>query len=210
MVPFSGRDGITWHPVSTIEKYSSDQVAWARARQAQSPLRGALAGGMLRRMFSQPEDGIVRDEGNGVTLAGTGNLALVLTGRGGHPLGQGRAVFGVGGDATAFDREHVHLSPVSGEEQGWTWYRPMDAGYPAVTRPGVIEGQATFAESEACFEWHEWCWGTGPLTPEPHHSLRGAYAGEQPVMMNRRAHPAGYGEKLAGVAWVFRTEIMLS
>jgi hypothetical protein len=201
------RDGIRWHPRSVIEKYSSDQVRWARRRDLAAPPR--LNGETLRGLFPEPEDGIVEDQGNGVTAGGTANLALVLTGAGGHPLAPGRAVFGVGSDATGFSREHVRLANAVGEEPGRSWYRPMDAGYPRVTRTGAVEGQATFAEAEACFAWHEWCWGTGPGGPVPHHSLRGCYGGEQPVMMNRRAHPAGYGEKLAGVAWVFRTEVAI-
>lgn len=206
MTSLSGSDGIRWHPVSVIEKYSPGQVEWVRYHRPAGPLSGEL----LRAMCPRPEFGTVHDQGNGVTLAGTANLALLLSGGGGYPLTEGRAVFGVGSDDTGFDREHVHLGPVAGEEAGSTWYRPMDPGYPRVPRAGVIEGQATFLEHEACFTWREWCWGTGPGRPVPHHSLRGAYHGEQPVMMNRKAHPAGYGEKLAGVAWVFRTEIRLS
>jgi hypothetical protein len=57
--------------------------------------------------------------------------------------------------------------------------------------------------------WTGNCWGTGPGRAVAHHSLAGCYGGEQPVMMNRRAHPAGYGVKEAGVAWVFRTEVTL-
>ena len=203
----AGSDGVRWHPRVTVEKYSADQVEWVRYHH---PDGVVLTGGLMRRMCPAPEDGTATDEGNGVSAAGAVNLALVLTGAGGHPLAPGRAVFGVGSDAVAFDREHVHLSHVLGEEAGRSWYRPMDPGYPRVTGPGVIEGQATFTESEACFAWHEWAWGTGPGRPVPHHSLAGCYGGEQPVMMNRRAHPAGYGVKEAGVAWVFKSEIHLS
>lgn len=206
MTQFSG-ETISWHPSCVVDKYSPDQVAWARLRCGLTLPH--LNGETLRRLFPEPEDGVVRDSGNGMTMAGRANLAKVLTGRGGYPLAEGWAVFGVGGDDSEFSREHVHLSPVSGEDQGWTWYRLMDPGYPQVPRPGVIEGQATFTEAEACFEWHEWCWGTGPARPQAHHSLRGAYRGEQPVMMNRRAHPAGYGNKEPGVAWVFRTEVSI-
>jgi hypothetical protein len=216
MTSFSGSDGIRWHPVSVIEKYSSSQVRYARSRceapwsrRMALPPRAVLTGDLLRMLFREPEGGVVEDQGNGVVTAGMMNLALVLTGSGGHPLAPGRAVFGVGSDPGGFDREQVSLSKVLGEESGRSWYRPMDPGYPWVPRPGVIEGQATFTESEACFAWHEWGWGTGPGKPVPHHSLRGCYGGEQPVMMNRRAHPAGYGTKEAGVAWVFRTEITL-
>jgi hypothetical protein len=216
MTSISGSDGIRWHPVCTIEKYSADQVRYARERgelpwlkQFTLPPRAALSGDLMRMLFREPEGGTVRDEGNGTTVNGTANLALLLTGAGGHPLAPGRAVFGVGGEDTEFSREHVHLSPAGGEEPGTTWYRPMDPGYPLVVRPGIVEGQATFLEHEACFEWHEWCWGTGPGRPAAHHSLRGCYGGEQPVMMNRKAHPAGYGMKDPGVAWCFRTEIHL-
>lgn len=204
MTPFPVCDGISWHPVSVIDKYSAGQVLWARAHGV------ALHGGALRRAFRVPEDGSVRDEGNGVVAGGRMNLALILTGAGGYPLAPGQAVFGVGSDAGDFDREQVSLSKPLGEESGRSFYRPMDPEYPWVPRPGVIEGQATFLEHEACFAWHEWCWGTGPGKPVPHHSLRGCYGGEQPVMMNRKAHPAGYGTKDPGVAWVFRSEITLS
>ncbi len=216
MTPLSRCDVISWHPVCTIEKYSADQVRYARdhgevpwSQRFALSRRQVLSGDLLRLLFREPEDGTVTDEGNGVTAAGTANLALVLSGLGGYPLTPGRAVFGVGGDDTPFSREHVHLSAGDGEQPGSSFYRPMDVGYPVVNRPGVIEGQATFAESEACFPWFEWCWGAGPNWPVPHHSLRGAYGGEQPVMMNRRSHPAGYGEKLAGVAWCFKTEITI-
>lgn len=201
------RDGISWHPVSVIEKYSADQVEWVRYHH---PEGVALSGRMLRGMCPVPEDGTVHDEGNGVTVGGTANLTLVLTGTGGHPLAPGRAVFGVGSDDTAFDREHVHLSRALGEEPGRSWYRPMDVGYPLVPRPGVIEVQATFTESEACFDWHEWCTAAGPAAPVPHHALSGAYGGSPCLMINRKAHPAGYGTKEPGVAWCFKTEITLS
>lgn len=214
MSPLSSRDGISWHPVSVIEKYSPDQVRYAREWQAWAATRRLalvpeLHGAVLRALFREPECGTVHDEGNGVTAGGMGNLALVLTGTGGHPLAPGRAVFGVGSDATAFDREHVHLSRALGEEPGRSWYRPMDHGYPLVPRPGVIEVQATFTESEACFDWHEWCTAAGPVTPVPHHALSGAYRGAPHLMMNRKAHAAGYGEKFPGVAWCFRTEISI-
>jgi hypothetical protein len=206
---------VRWHPRCQVLKYSPDQVAYARnhgevpgLRGLALPRRAVLNGDLLRLLFREPEGGIVFDEGNGVTAAGLANLAAVLTG-GGYPLSAGRAVFGVGSDDTAFDREQVRLSAALGEEPGRSWYRPMDEGYPRTARPSVIEGQATFTEAEACFGWHEWCWGTGPLLPEPHHSLRGAYGGEQPVMVNRKASPQGYGVKEPGVAWVFATQIEL-
>lgn len=199
-------DGITWYPMCSIEKYSAAQVARARSR-----LGPGLTGDALRAMFdSGPEGGILFARGNGTTVAGVANLALLLTGVGGHPLAPGRTVFGVGGDAAGFSREHASLSPAAGEKPGQSWYRPMDFGYPVVSRPGVIEGQATFSEAEACFEWREWCWGTGPGQAAAHYALRGCYGGEQPVMLNRKSHPAGYGSKEPGVAWVFRAEITLS
>jgi hypothetical protein len=224
MTGLTAADGIAWTPMCAIEKYSPDQVRWARRKLAAEhrrqgtvlsarlgrPSPAVLHGSWLRAACGVPEGGVAYDRGNGVTHFGVANLAAVLTGTGGHPLSPGRMVFGVGSDDTAFDREHVHLANAAGEEPGRSWYRPMDAGFPQVLKPGVIEGQATFSEAEACFAWHEWCWGTGPHQPRAHHALTGAYHGEQPVMMNRKAHPAGYGTKEPGVAWVFRTEVRLS
>jgi hypothetical protein len=199
------REGLRWYPRIAIEKYSVAQVARFRRR-----LGGPLTGEMLHHVFPEPEDGTLHDEGNGLTVAGLLNLSRVLTGEvTGHPLSPGRAVFGVGSDDTPFDREHVHLSRALGEEPGRSWYRPMDQGYPRANGL-AIEGQATFTESEACFEWREWCWASGPGRPAPHHALHGAYGGEQPVMVNRKASPQGYGLKEPGVAWVFRTVVELS
>jgi hypothetical protein len=157
-------DGIRWHPFSVVDKYSPDQVRYAREhgevvslRRLALPPRRVLTGDLMRLLFREPEGGTVYDEGNGVVTAGAVNLALVLTGAGGCPLAPGRVVFGVGSNAVAFDKEHVHLAHATGEEPGRSWYRPMDYGYPVVPRPGVIGGQATFTEHEACFAWHEWC-----------------------------------------------------
>jgi hypothetical protein len=201
------RESLGWFPRCRIEKYSADQVRWLR-RELQS--RFALTGELLRGIFGEPEDGTVTDAGNGVTLFGLTNWAQVLTGTGGHPLAPGRTVFGVGADGLSmFEREHVHLSPLEDEGDGRTWYRPMDPGYPRPLGQTSIEGQATFTETEACFAWAEWCWASGPAEPVPHCQLRGAYAGEDAVMVNRKAHPAGYGVKEAGVAWVFRAQIEL-
>jgi len=209
------REGIRWYPRICIEKYSPDQVQYAR-KHGEIPLLGRsgdalMHGDVLRSMFLRPECGVVTDEGNGVSAAGLANLACVLTGVGGHPLAPGRASFGVGSDgATEFDPSHGSLAPGSGESPGTTLYRPMDARYPVVVKPALIMGQATFAETEACFPWHEWCWAAGPCEPRPHHQLHSAYRGEGAVMMNRKAQPAGYGTKDLGVAWVFRTRIELS
>lgn len=181
-------------------------MTWARRKFG----GGMLHGTWLRQTFTQPEDGVFYDEGNGVVRGGMLNLALVLTGTGGYQMSPGRAVFGVGSDATEFDREHVHLSRTDGEDPGRSWYRPLDKGFPTVTSGAVIKVQATFTEMEACFDWHEWCLATGATEPGPHHSLREAYGDGSAVMMNRKAHPAGYGVKETGVAWVFRTEILLT
>lgn len=197
-------EGIGWHPVSRVEKYSSDQVAWARRAR---PGR-LLTGDRLRALFRAPEDGIVFDEGNGVTETGILNLALLLTGEGGHPLASGRTVFGVGTDGeTAFAPGLVHLAHASGEGHGRSWYRPMDPGYPTAAGAGLL-GQATFSEREANMPWMEWCWASGEPGIEAGPVLHECFAGDH-VMLNRKAPAAGFGTKEAGVAWVFRTEIIL-
>ena len=200
----SEAEGLQWHPRCQIDKYSADQVAWLRRRNPVLP----LTGGRLRRNFGEPEDGTVRDEGNGVTGFGVDNMARVLAGEGGHPLAPGRACFGVGTDPAPFDREHTRLAPSGPEQPGQTWYVPMDYDFPRVGGFAELHGQATFTEMAACFDWHEWCWATGPGKPREHHSLAQVYD-DTPVMLNRKASPQGYGTKEPGVAWVFRTQVKL-
>lgn len=204
------REGIGWHPRAVVEKYSAEQTRWARrwlARRGEAPR--PLRGDWLRCLFSQPEDGIAYDEGNGVVLAGRANLALLLTGEAGWPLEPGRACFGVGTDASPFSAEHTHLSVIEGEDEGRTLYLPMDPGFPKVTGTAVIEGQATFAEDDACFPWAEWCWATGGGQPKPGPVLRRVFDEGTHVMMNRKVPPNGLGVKEPGVAWCFRTEIAI-
>ena len=212
-------EGIPWHPVSRVEKYSPEQTAWARHRLAREAGWGrrvlvralgiavpALHGDWLRELFAEPECGVACDEGNGVTGAGLVNLALLLTGGGGHPLAPGHAVFGVGTDGeTEFTPELVHLAHAPGEGHGRSWYRPMDAGFPAAGGAAVA-GQATFGEREAIFGWREWCWASGEPGLSAGPVLHGCFGGEY-AMLNRRAPEAGFGVKEPGVAWVFRTEI---
>jgi hypothetical protein len=198
------REGIRWYPRSTIEKYTADQVAYVRRRRD-----GPLDGWDLHDLCHVPEGGTVYDQGNGVVASGLANLVQLLTGEGGNLLAPGRTVFGVGSDgATLFNSEQVRLANADGESPEASWYRPMDYGYPRVCGPASIEGQATFAETEACFEWHEWCWAAGPVKPAAHHSLSHVY-GELPVMINRKASLTGFGLKEPGVAWVFRTVVEL-
>jgi hypothetical protein len=199
-------EGVHWHPRSVIEKYSADQVAWFRSRGI-----GHLTGDRLRTVFHTPENGVTRLEGNSLTTAGLDNLARLLAGQGGVPLSPGRMTFGVGSDAvTEFSREHVNLSNADGEAPGRSWYIPMDAGYPHVGAVTELHGQATFTETDACFEWKEWCWAVGAHKPASHHALLMAFGGDAPVMLNRKANPAGWGTKEIGVAWVFHSAVRLS
>jgi hypothetical protein len=204
------RDGIGWFPRCTVEKYSADQTRWARGWLARAGTpRRPLNGSWMRVMFPEPEGGVAHDEGNGVVLAGLSNLAALLTGDG-YPLEPGRACFGVGTDGSPFDPGHAHLSTAEGEDGGRSLYLPMDPGFPRVTGALTIEGQATFAEDQACFPWMEWCWATGGGRPRAGHILRRVYDEGTSVMMNRKAPPGGLGAKEEGVAWCFRTEITLS
>jgi hypothetical protein len=203
------REGIGWFPRCTVEKYSAEQTRRARAwlRRASLPGR-CLNGSWMRVMFGEPEGGVAYDEGNGVALSGLSNLAALLTG-GGYPLEPGRACFGVGSDASPFDPNHAHLSPAGGEAEDRSLYLPMDPGFPRVAGPVTVEGQATFSETDACFPWNEWCWATGGGRPRAGHTLRRVYDEGTSVMMNRKARPAGFGVKELGVAWCFRTEIVM-
>lgn len=212
-------EGLRWYPQVTIDKYSPDQVAYARERREvvslpsrlALPRREVLHGDVMRLLFRVPEGGTETDEGNGMTGYGAANIALVLAGEGGFPLAAGTTAFGVGADGeTGFSSEHVRLANDGLEEAGRSWYIPMDQGYPHVGAPAELHGQATFTEMDACFEWKEWCWAAGPHPPKPHHNLLMAYGGDsRPVMVNHKASQQGYGVKEAGVAWVFRTQVRL-
>jgi hypothetical protein len=205
-LPASHSEGITWYPRCTIAKYSADQVNWARGRLGGGA--GIMHGSWLRAVFTSPEDGTVHDEGNGVVAGGLANLALLLTGEGGHPLAPGRACFGVGTDgATKFSPELAHLSHAAGEADGASFYQPMDPGFPRA-RGTVIECQATFAEADACFTWAEWGVAVGRGKPRPGPVLRRCFD-DGAVLVNRRAAAAGYGTKEFGVAWVFSVAIQL-
>jgi hypothetical protein len=200
-------EGIGWFPRCTVEKYSAGQTRFARAwlRRAALPAR-YLNGSWMRALLGEPEDGCAYDEGNGVVLSGLANLAALLTGYG-YPLEPGRACFGVGTDGQPFNAEHAHLSTADGEAEGRSLYLPMDPGFPRVAGAVTVEGQATFAEDQACFPWNEWCWATGGGRPKPGHTLRRVYDEGTSVMMNRKAPSQGFGVKEPGVAWCFRTEI---
>lgn len=205
------REGIGWHPRCAVEKYSADQTRWARRwlARAGTPAR-PLNGSWLRAMFPEPECGVARDEGNGVVFAGLANLALLLTGGDGWPLEPGRACFGVGTDPAPFDAEHAHLATAEGEHESRSLYLPMDPEFPRVSEAVTLQGQATFAEDDACFPWNEWCWATGGGWPRRGHVLRRVYDEGTAVMVNRKAPPNGFGVKDPGVAWCLRTEITLA
>ena len=219
----SSAESIKWYPRVWVERYSTDQTAWARYRLgAGGP---PLHGDVLRRMFpSGPEDGIARDEGNSMVNGGLTNVINLLTGTapsGNHsrPLSlglgggaAGSAVVGVGSDGTtAFAGAQAHLANATGEGASNSWYQSMDVGYPTLTTPATINGQSTFQAGDANFLWAEWCWAAGAGAPTAGAVLANVYAtAGSVVMMNRKIPTNPLGSKQSGAAWVFNTSVSFS
>lgn len=215
---FSG-DGIRWYPRVRVARYSPEQTAWATGR-----LGPVLHGDQLRALFAEPEDGFAFDEGNNMVNGGLTNLINLLTGATpsgatGRPLSlglgggaAGSACVGVGTDVTtAFAATQAHLANATGEGSSNSWYQSMDAGYPTLTSPNVINGQSTFQAGNANFVWGEWCYVSGAGVPTAGAVLGSVYAtGGSGAMMNRKIPASPLGSKMAGAAWVFQTTVTFS
>ncbi len=215
----SSAEGIKWHPRVRVARYSAGQARFAQAR-----LGSVLHGDRLRDLFSEPEDGYALDEGNAMTSGGLTNLIALLTGAApsgsaGRPLtlgaggaAAGSACVGVGTDGTtAFAAAQAHLANATGEGAGSSFYQSMDSGYPTLTAPAQINGQATFQPSDANFDWLEWCWATGAGVPTPGPVLASVYStAGSAAMLNRKIPPSGLGLKRAGAAWIFESTVLFS
>jgi hypothetical protein len=212
-VTSSTRDSVKWYPRVTVLRYSRDQTAWAMGRYGP-----VLHGDRLRLLFTKPEDGIARDEGNSMVNGGLTNRSSLLTGASpsgaaGRPLTlgagggvSGSACIGVGDDGTtAFAATQAHLANASGEGSSHSWYQSMDTGYPTLSTPATINAQSTFQAGDANFSWLEWCWVSGAGVPTAGPVLGSVYAtAGSAAMMNRKIPVSGLGTKMAGAAWVFQ------
>jgi hypothetical protein len=221
-VSIRGADSIKWYPRIRIERYSVDQTQWAMQRLGVVRLHGDT----LRKLFAEPEDGVVTDEGNTMVNGGLTNLINLATGATpsgatGRPLSlglgggaAGSAVIGVGNDGTTPNSaSQTHLANATGEGTANSWYQSMDTGYPTLTTPATINGQSTFQASAANFTagWNEWCWATGAGVPTAGPVLGSVYAtAGTGAMWNRKIPANGLGVKSLGAAWVFQCNVTFS
>lgn len=225
-------DSVHWEPRVRVEKFSPGQAAYASRLITEAGRRGRpylvagqpvrrLHGDLLRRLCGEPEDGVATDRGNIMVNTGLTNLISLLVGVSGAAVNKlgagggvsGSAVVGVGSTATAATAADTHLGADGTTPNGTVgcWYQSMDASYPNLTTPAVINGQSTFAPGNANMAWNEWCWAAGAGLPTAGTTLSGIYATSGSVaMMNHKVPVSGLGTKAAGAAWVFATTITFS
>lgn len=221
-------DGVRWHPRVRIERYSTDQAAYAdrllrRAAAWGHRLSiprlgittGRIHGDLLRLICGDPEDGVFTAEGNLCTVGGLAAIAALVTGAPAQPLSPGHTIAGVGaGDTEA----SPHQNRLAGDgDAASAHYQGMDATYPSVEPPpavGVVTGQVTVAGAHAAWPWLEWCWAsaTDRLTPAVTGAELATLTGGTQVMHNRKVFgPADRpGDRRPGTAWVFTSEIEFS
>jgi len=156
----SGSDGIRWHAHALVQKYSDDQVEWARRASGVLEPEGAL----LQRHCGEPEDGYAEADGNLLVTVGLDAITKLLIASGSPQAFSGptRAIVGVGATSTAAAITDTAL----GADGGSAYYQGVDTSNPTQSN-GVITAVATFTTGNANFHWQEWCWATctGSITP---------------------------------------------
>lgn len=192
-------DGLNWMAFAHVDKYSPDQVEFARSKSGLlEPDRAALL-----TFVGAPEEE-AENAGNLLVTAGLNRITNLIIGGGGAAFNNSQAIAGVGSSSTAATTADTHLG---GDGSTTTaYYQAADATYPTQSN-GVITMVDTFTSSNANFAWNEWCWGiaTGTITPG------GTFAsvGTSPVMLNHKA-PVTLGTKASGATWVLTTTVTLS
>ena len=193
-------DGINWHAFARVEKFSTDQVAWAALRLGHEP-----DGTELRALLGTPEDGIAEADGNLLVTVGLNVITNLIIGGGDNPLSHANAIVGVGTSTTA---AAITDTALGADNTSNAYYQQADSSFPTQAN-GVITTQATFATGNANFAWQEWCLaigGGGTITAGDHLS---AMTGTAPTMLNHKV-PGSLGTKGSGAAWVFSTTITLA
>ncbi len=142
-------DAIRWHARARVDKYSEDQVAWARLRLGHEP-----DGAELATLFVAPGDGTAEADGNLLVTVGLDAITKLLINTGSPQAFSGptRAIVGVGASSTAANIADTAL----GADGGSAWYQGCDSANPTQAN-GVITTVCTFATGNANFAWNEWC-----------------------------------------------------
>lgn len=146
-------DVLTWHARARVDKYSDDQVTWARRQLAGLEPDGRH----LHAFFAAPEDGYAEADGNLLVTAGLDAITKLLIASGSPQAFSGptRAIVGVGDQSTTAVIGDTHL----GGDGANAWYQGCDSSNPTQAN-GVMTAVATFATGDANFTWEEWCWAT--------------------------------------------------
>lgn len=187
-------DGVKWQSSSLVEKFSSDQVVYAKTLLGHEP-----SGAELQHLCGDPEDGVIEDlTSNLLTTAGLTRITALITGGGGQAASNTAARLGVGNSSTAALVGDTDLGAASGS--GNRQFYVMDATYPTVAA-GVITAKSTFASGDANFVWNEW--GIDIGTPTVSNSTT-----VNACLLNHKI--ASLGTKASGSAWAFTVTVTLS
>lgn len=187
-------DGIQWRSSTLVEKYSPDQVAFARELLGHEP-----SGDELRMFCGIPEDGVHEDPtSNLLTTAGLDRISDLIIGAAGQAATATATRLGVGNSTTAAAVGQTDLQASAGSSN--RQFKVMDATYPQAA-DGVITVKATFGSSEANFVWNEWCIDIGTPTVSDGTTVNA-------VMLNRKV--ASLGTKASGASWAFTATVTLS
>lgn len=197
----SDGESIKWRPIAVVEKFSDDQVAFAKdavkAGRLVLPdgfLRREPSGDLLRALCGAPEDGVVASIGNLLTTAGLNRLGNLLIAAGGQGLTNTATRLGVGNSATAEAVGQTDLQAAAGSTN--RWFQIMDATFPSQSN-GVVTAKATFATGDGNFVWNEWGLDIGTPTVTSGNTVAA-------VLLNRKV--ASLGTKVSG-SWALTVTI---
>lgn len=221
-------DGINWHALAFVDRYSPDQAKYAermlirhrpgvfmhknrpqRGRFGHTVYNGALRQAM-EKFTGEPEDGVGEAAGNLLTTMGLTTMTSLLIGVAPsgalYPMDTTHSVCGVGATATAAAITDVAL----GANGGSAWYQGMDASNPTVAL-GVITGITTYASADGNFAWNEWAWASGTGTRTASATFASVYGtAASRSLWNHKIPGSSLGTKASGAAWVFTATITLS
>lgn len=191
-------DAIHWRAFARVDKYSDDQVAWARNRLAGLEPEGRH----LHAFFAAPEDGYAEADGNLLVTVGLSLMTnLLIGGTTSGSIKNAQAICGVGATSTAANIADTAL----GADGGSAYYQQADSTYPSRSS-GVITMVSTFTTGNANFAWAEWCWASctsGTITAGA--TLASVATGV--VMWNHKIQ--SLGTKSSG-SWVLTSTVTIS
>lgn len=192
-------------PATTLRRH--------RPHGGQLTVKHDIHGNWLREVFPHgPEDGYAYDDGNLLVNAGLQQIIVLLnTATQGSPtpraMTNAQTVCGVGTTSTAATTADTALGS---DNTANAYYQGMDATFPNTTNPATMNGQSTFAASNANFAWNEWCWATGQTIAAGTHLATGGVFTTLGGMINHKVPGTSLGTKGSGASWVFTTTIVFS